>query len=85
MMKLEFPIFEEPPLLEVRNLAIRFGETTAVDLTQPDFAALARAFGVPVRAGGPGVLAENLDWAFNEPGPAMVVLSATLAVAQPTP
>jgi acetolactate synthase I/II/III large subunit len=62
-----------------------YGETTAVDLVQPDFAALAQAFGVPVRTGGPGALAENLDWAFAEPGPAIVVLSATIAVAQPTP
>lgn len=62
-----------------------YGETTAVDLVQPDFAALARAFGVPVRSGGPGVLAENLDWALAEPGPAMVVLQANIAAAQPTP
>jgi acetolactate synthase-1/2/3 large subunit len=62
-----------------------FGETTAVDLVQPDFAVLARAFGVPVRAGGPDDLAANLDWAIAEPGPAMVVLRAAIAAAQPTP
>ena len=52
---------------------------------QPDFAVLARAFGVPVRAGGPDDLAANLDWAIAEPGPAMVVLKAAIAAAQPTP
>jgi acetolactate synthase-1/2/3 large subunit len=62
-----------------------FGETTAVDLVQPDFAVLARAFGVPVRAGGPDDLSANLDWAIAEPGPAMVVVKANIAAAQPTP
>jgi len=62
-----------------------YGETTAVDLVQPDFAALARAFGVPVRACGPDDLAANLGWAIAEPGPAMVVIKAALAAAQPTP
>jgi peptide/nickel transport system ATP-binding protein len=30
MMPLEYPIFQEPPLLEVRDLAIQFGATNAV-------------------------------------------------------
>ena len=62
-----------------------FGETTAVDLMQPDFAALAHAFGVPVRTGGPDSLADNLAWALDQPGPAMVLLSASISAAQPTP
>jgi acetolactate synthase-1/2/3 large subunit len=62
-----------------------YGETAAVDLAQPDFAALARTFSVPVHSGGPEELTENLAWALAEPGPAMVVVEATLAAAQPTP
>jgi acetolactate synthase-1/2/3 large subunit len=62
-----------------------YGETTAVDLVQPDFAALGGAFGVPVRSGGPDTIAANLDWAFSTPGPAMVVVDARLIAAEPTP
>ena len=32
----------------------QFGETTSVDLVEPDFRALVEAFGVPVRLGAPG-------------------------------
>ena len=61
-----------------------FGETTAVDLVQPDFGAIAEAFGIPVRAGSPARLSEHLDWALSRPGPAMVVIQAVLKAAQPT-
>jgi acetolactate synthase-1/2/3 large subunit len=61
-----------------------FGQTTAVDLVQPEFAALASAFGIAVRAGSPDHLSEHLDWALSRPGPAMVVVQARLAAAQPT-
>ena len=61
-----------------------FGETTAVDLVQPDFGAIAEAFGIPVRAGSPARLGEHLDWALSRPGPAMVVIQAVLKAAQPT-
>jgi acetolactate synthase-1/2/3 large subunit len=61
-----------------------YGETTAVDLVQPDFVALANAFGIPARAGGPERLAENLDWAFSLSEPAMVVVSGRLTAAEPT-
>jgi acetolactate synthase-1/2/3 large subunit len=62
-----------------------YGETTAVDLFQPDFAAVAEAFGVPVRSGPPAALAENLEWAFSVSGPAMVIVKGLLVAAEPTP
>jgi acetolactate synthase-1/2/3 large subunit len=62
-----------------------YGQATSVDLVQPDFKALADAFGIPVRAGGPETLAEHLEWAFSLSGPAMVVIRARLTAAEPTP
>jgi acetolactate synthase-1/2/3 large subunit len=62
-----------------------YGETTAVDLAQPDFAAIADAFGIPVRAGSPDQLSEHLDWALSRSGPAMVVVQALISAAAPTP
>jgi acetolactate synthase-1/2/3 large subunit len=61
-----------------------YGETTSVDLVQPDFAAIAEAFGVPVRTSAPGDLAAHLDWAMSVPGPAMIVVPALIATARPT-
>lgn len=62
-----------------------YGEVTAVDLVQPDFAATAAAFGVPARRSAPGELREKLAWALSCEGPAMVVVPVTLTAAQPTP
>jgi len=62
-----------------------YGETTAVDLVQPDFTGLAEAFGMPVRSGAPESLEENLGWAFSVPGPAMVIVKGRLIAAEPTP
>jgi acetolactate synthase-1/2/3 large subunit len=61
-----------------------YGETAAVDLVQPDFAQVAEAFGVPARTGSPAALAENLEWAFATPGPAMVIVRTLLTAAEPT-
>lgn len=61
-----------------------YGETTAVDLVQPDLVGVAEAFGVPVRAGGPETAAENLRWGLAQDGPAVVVVHVELASAQPT-
>ena len=61
-----------------------FGETFAVDLVQPDFVALAEAFGVPVRGTTPETLGENLAWALSEEGPAVVVLRTKLEMWTPT-
>jgi acetolactate synthase I/II/III large subunit len=62
-----------------------FGETHSVDLVQPDFEAVCRAFGVPVRAVEPPGLREALEWAFDRDGPATVVLRAAVTAHQPTP
>lgn len=62
-----------------------FGTTTSVDLPGVDLPAVAAAFGVPVRTTAPGDLGAALSWAFAEPGPAVVVLRATIAAALPTP
>ena len=61
-----------------------FGETFAVDLVQPDFVALADAFGVPVRSTAPETLGEDLAWALAEEGPAVVVLRTKLEMWTPT-
>ena len=61
-----------------------YGETTAVDLVQPDLAGLADAFSLPVRSGPPESLEENLAWAFSVTGPAMVVVKGLLVAAEPT-
>jgi acetolactate synthase-1/2/3 large subunit len=61
-----------------------FGETTAVDLVQPDFAAIAQAFGIAVRVGSPDQLSEHLNWALSRSGPAMIVVQALVKAAQPT-
>jgi acetolactate synthase-1/2/3 large subunit len=55
-----------------------FGVTFGVDLTQPDFAAVCRGFGVPVRVSAPDRLGEDLAWALALDGPAVVVLPTVL-------
>ncbi|MGI8713153.1 MAG: thiamine pyrophosphate-binding protein [Solirubrobacteraceae bacterium] len=57
-----------------------YGNTHAVDLPGPDFAALMTSFGVPVRAARPESLAQDLQWAFAVEGPATVVLAADLEI-----
>jgi acetolactate synthase I/II/III large subunit len=61
-----------------------FGSTHAVDLVQPEFDALCRAFGVPVRTVEAPELRAALCWAFEQDGPAAVVLRAEVAAHQPT-
>jgi thiamine pyrophosphate-dependent acetolactate synthase large subunit-like protein len=55
-----------------------------VELPGGDLAAVAQAFGVPARVATPADLAEHLNWALSQPGPAAVVLRTTIAAAQPT-
>jgi acetolactate synthase-1/2/3 large subunit len=62
-----------------------FGQTTAVDLPGVDLAAVAAAFGLPVRSATSESLGDQLAWALAETGPAVVVLKATVAAAAPTP
>lgn len=58
-----------------------YGQTTAVDLAQPGFAALAGAFGVPVREGAPEDLPQLLHWQFSVEGPAVTVVRGPIDVA----
>jgi acetolactate synthase I/II/III large subunit len=61
-----------------------FGETTAVDLEEPDFVALAQAYGVPAEGTTPGELGGALERAFASNGPALVHLPALLRMWSPT-
>ncbi len=61
-----------------------FGETFAVDLVQPDFAALAQSYGVVHRQATVETLADDLRWAIAADGPAAVVLRAHLEMWTPT-
>lgn len=62
-----------------------FGATHAVDLAGPDLVALAAAAGLPVRDATPDSLADDLTWALEVSGPAVVVVRTHLVAAQPTP
>jgi acetolactate synthase-1/2/3 large subunit len=62
-----------------------YGATHAVDLVQPDFAAVAAGFGVPVRVCTAAGFRDALAWAVVQPGPAVLLLRETLVPAEPTP
>jgi acetolactate synthase-1/2/3 large subunit len=62
-----------------------YGATHSVDLVQPDFETVCRGFGIPVRAVEAPDLGGALGWAFEQEGPAAVVLRAAVAAHQPTP
>ena len=47
-------------------------------------AAIASAFGLPVRTAAPEDLDEQLHWALGQSGPAVVVLRTEIAAALPT-
>ena len=55
-----------------------FGETTAVDLHEPDFVAVAEAFGVPAERPDPDGLGAALERALAQEGPALVHLPTFL-------
>ncbi|MCQ9184315.1 thiamine pyrophosphate-binding protein [Streptomyces sp. IBSBF 2953] len=61
-----------------------FGETTATELTRPDFVALAESFGVPGVRTSPEALEADLARALGTPGPSVVVLPAVLRMFAPT-
>jgi acetolactate synthase I/II/III large subunit len=61
-----------------------FGATTAVDLEQPEFAAVAEAFGVPAESVTPDELGQALERAFAHDGPALVHVPALLEMWTPT-
>ncbi|MFJ8104408.1 thiamine pyrophosphate-binding protein [Streptomyces sp. NPDC096132] len=61
-----------------------FGETTATELTRPDYVALAESFGVPGTLTSPQTLEADLTKALTAPGPSVVVLPALLKMFAPT-
>ncbi|MFE0731908.1 thiamine pyrophosphate-binding protein [Streptomyces antibioticus] len=61
-----------------------YGETTATDLTRPDFATLSESFGVPAVRTTPENLETDLTKALSTPGPSVVVLPAVLRMFAPT-
>ncbi|MGW2639241.1 thiamine pyrophosphate-binding protein [Streptomyces sp. NPDC001348] len=61
-----------------------FGETTATEMTGPDYAALAESFGVPGVRTTPRTLEADLAKALSTPGPSVVVLPAALRMFAPT-
>jgi acetolactate synthase-1/2/3 large subunit len=60
-----------------------YDETVAVDLKQPDFVALAKAFGVPAERTTPEDLASALERALAGAGPAVIHLPALLRMWTP--
>jgi acetolactate synthase I/II/III large subunit len=61
-----------------------FGETTAVDLVEPDYVAVANAFGIPAERATPDDLGTALEHAFTGGGPALVHLPVLLRMWEPT-
>ncbi|GKQ37636.1 thiamine pyrophosphate-binding protein [Streptomyces sp. A012304] len=61
-----------------------FGQTTATELTGPDYVALAESFGVPGVRTTPRSLAADLAKALASAGPSVVVLPAVLRMFAPT-
>jgi acetolactate synthase-1/2/3 large subunit len=56
----------------------RFGRPSAVDRPATDFVAIAGGFGVPAKEVTSDKLESGLDWALDQPGPAVVVTQAEL-------
>jgi acetolactate synthase I/II/III large subunit len=61
-----------------------FGETTAVDLVEPDYTAMADAFGVAAERTTPEELGGALERAFARGGPSLVHLPTFLRMWEPT-
>ncbi|MFE0026206.1 thiamine pyrophosphate-binding protein [Amycolatopsis sp. NPDC059021] len=61
-----------------------FGRTTATELARPDYAALARSFGVPAIEATLDDVGAVLAEAVRTPGPSVVVLPARLKMFAPT-
>ncbi|WP_232374976.1 thiamine pyrophosphate-binding protein [Mycolicibacterium mengxianglii] len=61
-----------------------FGAPTATELSRPDFAALARSFGIPAFQATPDDVGAVISETFATTGPAVVVLPALLHMFAPT-
>lgn len=60
------------------------GTAYGTELTRPDFAALAAAFGIPAQVTSPESVQEDLAKALRQDGPSVIVLPATLRMFEPT-
>ena len=60
------------------------GTAYGTELSRPDFAALAGAFGIPAQVTSPESLQEDLAKALRYDGPSVIVLPATLRMFEPT-
>ncbi|MGW4133281.1 thiamine pyrophosphate-binding protein [Amycolatopsis japonica] len=61
-----------------------FGQSTATELARPDFAALAKSFGVSATVSSLDTVGKDLADALATPGPSVVVLPALLKMFEPT-
>ncbi|MGK4598009.1 thiamine pyrophosphate-binding protein [Amycolatopsis sp. w19] len=61
-----------------------FGQSTATELARPDFAALAKSFGVGATVSSLDTVGQDLADALATPGPSVVVLPALLKMFEPT-
>ncbi|MEU8419092.1 thiamine pyrophosphate-binding protein [Amycolatopsis japonica] len=61
-----------------------FGQSTATELARPDFAALAKSFGVGATVSSLDTVGKDLADALATPGPSVVVLPALLKMFEPT-
>jgi acetolactate synthase-1/2/3 large subunit len=61
-----------------------FGQSTATELTRPDFVALAKSFGVPAKLSTVDSVGADVAEALGTPGPGVVVLPALLRMFAPT-
>jgi acetolactate synthase-1/2/3 large subunit len=61
-----------------------FGETTAVDLVEPDYVVVAEAVGVSAERTAPDELGASLERAFGRSGPALIHLPVRLRMWEPT-
>ncbi|OXM57971.1 acetolactate synthase [Amycolatopsis thailandensis] len=61
-----------------------FGQSTATELARPDFAALAKSFGVSATESSLDTVGKDLAEALGTPGPSVVVLPALLKMFEPT-
>ncbi|MEU3626681.1 acetolactate synthase [Amycolatopsis coloradensis] len=61
-----------------------FGQSTATELARPDFAALARSFGVHATVSSLDTVGKDLADALGTPGPSVVVVPALLKMFEPT-
>jgi acetolactate synthase-1/2/3 large subunit len=69
-------------ILREYQAAARF-DLHGVDLEQPDWVGLAAAYGVPARRSAPERIEDDLRWALETAGPAVVALPVRLAMPAP--